>query len=494
MQHAECLRLKLSVEEILLNWMDYFDGNLSFCIRLYSVFGRMNLSISLKGEAFNPVLASPAEDDTADAVSRLLETLGLSFGYIYKNGTNYVSCTRQLKPTNRFYLNLLICFAAGLILGLAGKFMSPVVTAFLSELLNHISSAIMGLIRMISMPVISLCTINGIANCGRIEAFGKMGRKTLLGYLFSMFLMLVASVFFGMLFFHGRISGSAGGIGNYSEILSVFFSIFPDNMVSPFLTGDNIKILFISVLFGCALVAFDSNNDNASRTVGFLSDIFLNVMGWISKLLPITFFIIVVQMIWDSDSIRSCITVWEPALLIVLIYSAAIGVEVIIAAKKSGIGIAQTLSVVMPVALKAMAACSGMFVYSDMQTALTKEFNLDENYVRFSLPMGFAFFQPCLIMMVCLGLYFSVLSGIGISFSWLISMMLLCYFTSIAAPPVNGGMVALLMILFGSLGVSSAYQNIAASLIMLLDYPNTLGRISMMMLEIVRLSERKEKE
>lgn len=75
--------------------------------------------------------------------------------------------------------------------------------------------------------------------------------------------------------------------------------------------------------------------------------------------------------------------------------------------------------------------------------------------------------------------------------AWLLSFLLLGYIAAIAIPPVTGGVVAMLAFMFTSLGVDSGYLALGTSILMLLDYPNTGGRVALIILEIARISESK---
>jgi len=70
--------------------------------------------------------------------------------------------------------------------------------------------------------------------------------------------------------------------------------------------------------------------------------------------------------------------------------------------------------------------------------------------------------------------------------AWMISFFLITYVTSISTPPVTGGVVSLLAILFTTLSINDPMTAVAFPLIMLLDYPGTGFRVMAMMLNVAK--------
>ena len=496
MDSKEVIRLKLSMEEVLLRWQRIFGTEQVVQLSIRTGFGKLHLSLVTAGDSHNPLDTSMANDDDV-MIRRLMDNLTLSLKYSYQNGINRITCDRQIKADNSFFKSLIIAIVAGILCGFAGRLLPASMATSVMGILNLVSTAIMGLIKMAAMPVIFLCTIKGILSTGGLSAFGSSGKKTILGYLLTMLCILIFSILVSMVFFIGSSASTAVSNGSFSKVFEVFFSIFPDNIFSPFLNGDNIKILFLAVLCGCALLFIGPRADRLNDAMSVLADLSTTIMSWVCKPMPVMVFILMVQNIWDIDTIKECATLWKLVLLVIGVYAAAILVETAIAAKKKNIRFGTILKYILPAVLKGTATCSSMFCYTDMEDILTEKLKTDKDFVNFSLPLGFTFFHPNLILLSSITMYFASISGQPLTLVWLLTLSILCYISCVAAPPVSGGLVALLAMVFTSIGVNDVYLGIASSLIMLLDYPNTGGRVALIMLEIMRLSpeeQPKEKE
>ena len=490
MNRKEIIRLQLSIEEVMLRWQKAFGTEKVVQLLIQTSLGKLHLSLSLSGDAYNPLDTNLENEDAM--VRHLMDNLTLSLRYNYQNGTNKITCDRQIKADNSFFIGLVIAIVAGIVCGFAGRIIPPGAAASVMEFLNPISEGIMGLIKMTTIPVIFLCTIRGIISTGGLATFGSLGKRTIRGYLLTMLCILVFSIFVSMIFFIGSEAGTVVGNGSKTDIFGIFFSIFPDNIVTPFLNGDNIKILFLAVLSGCALLFIGPRADRINDAIKVLADVSTTIMRWICKLMPVMVFIFIVRNIWDAETIKECATLWKLVLIIFVIYVVVILVELEIAAKKKGMRAGTVFKYMLPAVLKGTTACSSILCYTDMESILTEKLKTKEDFVNFSLPLGLAFFQVNMILLSSITMYFASISGQPLTLVWLLTLLLLCYISSIAAPPVSGGLVALIAMIFTAIGINDIYLGIASSLIMLLDYPNTGVRVTLIMLEIMRLSPEAE--
>lgn len=483
----ETLRLKLSIEEVLLRWQNIFGNDQKIVLYMRTRLGKLHLELTTEAVSHNPFDRNFLNNDEA-AVRRLMDNLTLSLKYQYQNGINKIVYDHKIKTGNHFFRSLITAMVAGIICGIIGKSLPSNLTATIMEFLNVVSTVIMGLVKMAAMPVIFLCTIKGITSTGSLAAFGSTGKRTIFGYLLTMCYILAFSIVVAMICFAEKGITLTMGTDGFSEIFRVFFSIFPDNIFSPFLNGDNLKILSIAILCGCALLFIGQNSDRLNDAINVLADTSTTIMSWVCKPMPVMVFIIMVQNIWDIEVFEECATLWKLILVILGMYVLAILVDLIIVAKKKRMKAGAIFKAILPAVLKGFATCTSMFCYPEMDSILTEDLKVKKEYVNFSLPLGLTFFQVDMFILACITIYFASLSGQPITPVWLLTLFVLCYLSSIAAPPVNGGLVAILAMIFTALGINEIYLGVASSLILLLDYPNTGGRVALIMLEIMRLS------
>ena len=100
-ERKECLRLRLSLEEILLNWMEKNEGAE---IRLFveGKRGKLHITMETEGKEQDPLAAGEAYGSTAMA-DRILSGLGLVWSYQYTGGVNQVSIRVEGKKPGQFW-------------------------------------------------------------------------------------------------------------------------------------------------------------------------------------------------------------------------------------------------------------------------------------------------------------------------------------------------------------------------------------------------------
>lgn len=478
------LRIRYILESILLEMLEHSDGAGDFSVSVSQRFNKTGFILKIPGPAFNPLLNSGDE-----SMRRIRASIGLEPVYAYNDGVNIfdLSVFRKLKLSFAFWL--IAAILGGVLLGVIGNALPAKYTDYANILLTPVSNVISGLISMISLPLIFLCTVSGILSCGNIRSFGKIGRRTIRGYFRTMLILLLFTVALFLIVASVKVSLDENISTTTDSVISLFFGIFPDNIFVSFANGNNIQVIFIAVVLGVALL-FMGNRANRIIELGDqLRELFASVMQGVCSLMPLLVFILIAQNIWKSEEIMQAVSAWKAVVVILSVFILSLLLELFITAKRIRLPFRTVVRSIAPVCLKAFVSCSTMFVYTDMMDTLKKKLGTDEGYADFALPLGIAFFQTSQILIAAIAIYFAVLSGIQITLSWLVSLILICFLYSIAVPPVSGGLVAVIASTFSGLGISPLYLGLASTLLMILDYPNTAGRDALMMLGIARMDK-----
>ena len=488
MQSNDTVKITLGIEEALLRYLDRFgDKNKRFKLAISRAFGRIQIYIYIDGEAFNVLSKENRLPDDYPEINSIMDRFILSLSHTYSNGVNCISCEQKVYRSKSFSVWLLIAVVAGLLIGFLSLLIPASITNPFDKLLVLINDTLIGLIKMSALPVIFLCTICGICNSGGIAAFSKTAKKTVAGFFKAIFLLLIASFLIGIAVFGFKFALSPGDSHSLSTTFSLLFSVFPDNIISPFNNGDNIKVLFIAVLIGCALLTLGKRANALTRQLNLLTDISTTVMDWMCKPIPVIIGILIIQNIRDTSVFMDSIGVWQLIVIMVLIYFAAILIDCAIVSKKKELDFKYILKCIIPLFVKGTVTGSSISTYPDIEQTLTEKFKVKKDFVNFSLPLSFSFLQPGIVQLSCISLYFASLSGIALSPSWVISFLLVCFISAMAIPPVPEGIVAMLTLVFSSLSIDNSYLALATSILILTDYPSTGSRSALTALEIARL-------
>ncbi|MDQ2151642.1 dicarboxylate/amino acid:cation symporter [Alcaligenaceae bacterium A4P071] len=135
----------------------------------------------------------------------------------------------------------------------------------IGEAMKPLGDGFIKLVKMIIAPVIFLTVTSGIAAMSDLKKVGRVTGKAMIYFLTFSTLALIL----GMLVSHIVQPGAGmnidpktldgGAVAQYvtkahdSTVTGFLMNIIPTTLVSPFVTGDILQVLFVAVLFGIAL-------------------------------------------------------------------------------------------------------------------------------------------------------------------------------------------------------------------------------------------------
>jgi aerobic C4-dicarboxylate transport protein len=164
---------------------------------------------------------------------------------------------RALRLLKLLYVQVLVAAIAGVIVGLlwpeTGEAMRPLGDAFIR------------VIRMIIAPVVFCTVAIGIAHMSDLKKFGRVGGKTLIYFEVVSTVALAIGLFVGNVVRPGagfNIDVAAidpNSVAQYTKGAQATTSfsdqvlhVIPDTLLSPFVTGDLLQVLFVAILTGFA--------------------------------------------------------------------------------------------------------------------------------------------------------------------------------------------------------------------------------------------------
>ena len=165
---------------------------------------------------------------------------------------------RALRLLKLLYVQVLIAAAAGVVVGLiwpeTGEAMRPLGDAFIR------------VIKMIIAPVVFCTVAIGIAHMSDLKKFGRVGGKTLIYFEVVSTVALAIGLVVGNVVRPGAgfnidvgaldpniaAQYTKGGPDTSGSFVDHVLNIIPDTLVSPFVTGDLLQVLFVAILTGFA--------------------------------------------------------------------------------------------------------------------------------------------------------------------------------------------------------------------------------------------------
>ncbi|AHV94888.1 dicarboxylate symporter family protein [Bordetella holmesii 30539] len=164
---------------------------------------------------------------------------------------------RKQKFYQILYVQVIVAIVIGILLG----YFRP----DLADAMKPLGDGFIKLVKMIIAPVIFLTVSTGIAAMSDLKKVGRVAGKAMLYFLVFSTLALIL----GLVVSH-IVQPGAGlhidpttldqkAVADYvtkahdSTITGFLLNIIPTTIVSPFVTGDILQVLFVAVLFGVAL-------------------------------------------------------------------------------------------------------------------------------------------------------------------------------------------------------------------------------------------------
>ena len=482
----EALRLKLTFEEVLLEYQSKFGEDATYKLKCIKRFSAIRVEMIVQGEGFNPL---EKEDADSAVINGLLAGIGLAPTYSYRNGKNYIVFTPKKKPMSGT-LKMLVAIVLSVITGLLLTLLPEGARTGLSEnLLTPVADLFFGAIAAVSGPFIFFSVLGSICSMGNTETLGKIGKKTItaiFGYMTvaGLSLTLIATLFFKVTL--GGVSGS-----DFTKVLDLIYNIVPANIFEPFINGNSLQIIFMAVIFGIAMLMLSSTKiSGVFSVVEQFSALVHAVMGIVLEALPFAVFVIFTNMI-VSGTIMELLGSYKMILLVFLLVSVYLVGMVLWISLRKKLSPLLLVKKALPTFLVALTTASSAAAFSTNVKDANKRLGIDKNLVDFGIPLGQVLFKISeFAMFVPIVLTFAEKYGIPITPVWLMLAYITMWLVSFAVPPVAGGAIMGFTIVLSQLGIPvEEAMTIAIALNAITDFPLTAMNVTGWQLTMIDVAD-----
>jgi aerobic C4-dicarboxylate transport protein len=189
------------------------------------------------------------------------------------------------------YFIVLVAIIAG---GAIGHFWPD-----LGESLKPLGDAFIKLVKMIIAPVIFMTITTGIAGMRDLKQIGRVAAKAFAYFLVFSTLALIIGLVIANVVQPGRglnidpATLNAGAVSQYaaaaheSTIVGFLTGIIPGTLVSAFVEGNILQVLFVSILFGIAMAIVGDAAAPVQRALESLSQIVFKLVAILMKAAPV---------------------------------------------------------------------------------------------------------------------------------------------------------------------------------------------------------------
>ena len=483
-ERREALRIKLMLEEELLAYQSRFGEATSCIVRCIKRISSIRVEVIIPGEAYDPFEKIDEEDELTRS---LLAGIGMIPIRSYKKGKNRIVFTakkKTLSDTKKMIFAIILAMMTGFGLsflpkdvydGINDYFMTPVTDTF------------MGLVTAVSGPLVFCSVLGSICYMGNIENFGKIGSKIIKTILGKMFLINCFAVGAGYFIYNVKLS-SGGGV-DFSQVLDLIYGIVPSNLFEPFVTGNTLQLIFIAVMVGIAMITISSRVSAVFSLVEQISSIVQTIMAGLSSAMPILIFLLFTSMM-SNGNLDTMLDSWKllvvSVLMMVVVYI-VIFVKIVCRKKVSP---ALLFQKVFPTLIILLTTASSSAAFATNTKDAVKKLGIHKQMVEFGIPLGQVLFMPdVLIVLFGMEILFAESCGIPITVPWLLTGFLSNILVAFAVPPIPGGMLMGLTVVFTQLGIPLEMMGIALAICSITDFPGTALNVSGWQLTLIDVAD-----
>lgn len=482
----DVLRLRLAMEDILTLWLSRSTPGAACSFRCGTRLGQMYLQISVPGQRIDP---AEAEESSSLLYSNLLAQAGLSPVYTYESGENRLSLyppRRRISPLLLLVLSIALAVGCGFACLALPK---PALEA-VGGVVEPLFSALMGLLQTLATPMIFLSVCWGIVCIGDVQVLGRIGRTVITRFLGGVFLTASVTALCLVWVFQPENGVSAVGGDAAAQIYRMLLGIIPGNLLSPFLEGNSLQIIFLAFCLGLTLLVL---GEKVSMLRSFVSQVNTTVqlmMEVMSRYIPVFTFISLFSLVLSNTAsglggvvkgvllgVAACV-VWP------LLYALA-------ASLRLKVSYPLLIRKLLPTYLISLATASSAAALSTNLETCQRRLGIPDRISSFAVPLGQVVFKTggavgFFVLAMGLAEYYNI----AMPLSWVITGVLVSGMLAIATPPVPGGSLTCYTVLLTQLGIPEEAIALAIAGNVILDFFMTSCGISCLQSELALAANR----
>ena len=436
-EKANILRIRLSLEEALLRFMDKFGKSAFVTVDIGKRFRHPFISIELEGEQYNPLASDQSEFGTWS--DSLLSGISVNPEYSYNHGKNTI-IFKLTQPAKSPAISLVTAIFAGMIIGILGKLiLSPSIQEkVVKTILQPVNEVFFRLLNTVSGPVIFLTVVVAVCGMGNVASGGKNGRRMILRFIMLSFIIttfscIVSIPFFRLHYIHNPLNGT-----EFSSVLDLLLNIIPNDIFMPFIKGESPQLILMAFVLGNALLLMGNASGRLTEIVEQANSIGLIIAGWLNRLSPYFVALLLILEIW-IDSAHEFLGIWKPILIFLALSLVVMAIYILYVCIKKDVKFSKFIKKIYPSFITALKAASVEHAFGENEICCEKKLGISKQMTSSALPLGLIMFMPAgSVAMLTFTMYAAQAYGISASLVWYIFAVILTVILMVAEPPVSG--------------------------------------------------------
>mgnify|MGYP006192169219 CR=1 FL=1 len=319
----------------------------------------------------------------------------------------------------------------------------------LGESLKPLGDAFIKMVKMIIAPVIFLTVVTGIAGMKNLGSVGRVTAKAMIYFLTFSTLALVIGLIVGNVIqpgdglnidpstLHSAKVDEYAAKAHDSTITGFLMNIIPDTLISPFVSGQILQVLFVAVLFGLALAKSGDLGRPITDFLQQLTNPVFALVGMLMKFAPIGAFGAMAFTIgaYGISSIGNLMlligTFYITALLFVIVVLGAV-------ARYNGFSIIDLVRYIKDELWLVLGTSSSEAALPSLMAKMEKA-GCEKSVVGLVIPTGYSFnLDGTNIYMTMAALFIAQACNVDLSISEQIALLLVAMVSSKGAAGITG--------------------------------------------------------
>lgn len=380
---------------------------------------------------------------------------------------------------------LLMCAVIlAVVLGAAARLFPGMQTAILA-ITQPLFNMILGAIRAVSSPLVFLAVCCGIVSIGDLTVVGKIGRKLILRMITGIFVLGAVMAIVSCLLFPVAAESGNEISSKFSEIYQMVLEIVPSDIVSPFLDGNALQLVFLGVCVGAALLILDERASAMQAALLQANEAVQFLMRVLGKAIPLFVFLSLFDLMLSDlgSGILSLLKVFAIAIpelfLIVLFY-------ILVAAVRLSVSPILLIKKMLPTYIIALTTASSAAALSTNLETCVKKLGIPKKVADFAIPLGQVLYKPgffvgLFTLILCMAEYYNI----PVTPQILVMLILTIGLLSMAVPPIPGGALSVFTVLFAQFGIPSGAIALAVAVNAVLDFFMTSTGLACLQVQVM---------
>lgn len=380
---------------------------------------------------------------------------------------------------NKLWLQVLIGLALGIVTGIAiGPdlgLVSAETSLLISSWLAFPGQLFLALIQMIVVPLVLASVMRGLT------AASSLNQLKLLGIYGGIFFLIMTALSSSIGIFAAKIidpgsfvdlemikhstlidsanasPGTAAAMPAISEIPKQVVGLLPNNPLESFSSGDMLRIVIFSIVFGIALLSVPSEKSSPLYDLlGSLQEVCMAIVGWAMRIAPLAVFGLIAKLTSTvgvnvlTGMLVYVVTVIAGLLVVGIIYLLVVVIN-------SGQSPRAFIKNSKEVLLLAFSTSSSAAVMPLTIKTLEEKFKVDSATVRFLVPLGATVnMSGTALYQAVATVFLASIFSIDLDSTAILLVVSMTVFASMGSPATPGASIVILAMMLDNIGIPQA--------------------------------------